>query len=106
MIDSEIIFMCLLIPVAYVLAYIAGKCNLLFVICKMFEEKLEKYQEDSDDGWISLLPKQGKCNGNAAVIDDFFGAFLKINLPYKKELKYKINFCPMCGRKLREGVTE
>ena len=49
MTDSEIIFMCLLIPVCYVLAYVAGKCNLLFVICKMFEEKLEKYQEDSDD---------------------------------------------------------
>lgn len=64
-----------------------------------------EYCQGDSDGWISLLPKQGKCNGNAAVIDDFFGAFLKINLPYKKELKYKIKFCPMCGRELSEEAT-
>ena len=64
------------------------------------------YCQGDSDGWVSFLPKQGEFNGNAVVIDDFFGAFLKINLPYKKELKYKIKFCPMCGRNLRGRVRE
>lgn len=64
------------------------------------------YCQGDRDGWVSFLPKQGKANGNATVIDDFWGAYLSINLPYKKQLKYGIRFCPMCGRKLREKVEE
>lgn len=62
------------------------------------------YCQGDSDGWVSFLPKKGEFNGNAAVIDDFFGTYLRINLPHKKQLKYEIRFCPMCGRKLREKV--
>lgn len=38
----ETLICCMLIPVGYVLAYIAGKYDLLFVICKILEEKLKE----------------------------------------------------------------
>lgn len=62
------------------------------------------YCQGDSDGYVSFLPKREKCNGNAVVLDDFFGAYIKISLPFKNELKYDIKFCPMCGRKLREKV--
>ena len=62
------------------------------------------YCQGDRDGYTSFLPKHEKCNGNATIYDGLFGAYLKISLPFKKELKYDIKFCPMCGRKLREKV--
>ena len=59
--------------------------------------------------WIPVsawLPKKEYSRGNAVVINDFFGAYLRISLPHKKVLKYNIKYCPMCGRKLREKVEE
>ena len=36
--EFEYVILCLLIPLVYVLAYIAGKYDILTVICKMLEE--------------------------------------------------------------------
>lgn len=50
-VSFEYIFACLLIPIMYVFAYIAGKHDLLNIICKMLEEKakeLEKSMEKED----------------------------------------------------------
>ena len=50
MTEFENFIACLLIPVAYVLTYIAGKYNLLHIICKMLEERVEKYNENKKEG--------------------------------------------------------
>ena len=47
--EFEYILCCLLIPLVYVTTYIAGKYDLLFIICKMLEEKLKEYK-DKDGG--------------------------------------------------------
>lgn len=60
MTDFDIAFMCFFIPISYVIVYMAGKGDLLFVACKMLQEQLEKYQERSIkepqkvDGWIQV----------------------------------------------------
>ena len=43
--DFETLLACFLIPIVYVLTYIAGKYNLLSLICKMLEEELKKLEE-------------------------------------------------------------
>lgn len=40
--------MCLLIPISYVLIYIAGKYDFLNLVCKMLEEKVKEFG-DSDN---------------------------------------------------------
>ena len=46
--DFEYFLMCILIPIVYVLTYIAGKYDILSVICKILEEKAKKYKEEMD----------------------------------------------------------
>jgi len=43
--EFENILLCFLIPIVYVLTYIAGKYDVLSVICKMLEEKLKEYEK-------------------------------------------------------------
>ena len=47
--DFETILLCLIIPFIYVFVYIAGKYDLLYLVCKMLEEKCKKYMENNDD---------------------------------------------------------
>lgn len=47
--DLEIVLLCLIIPVSYVLTYIAGKYDLLQVIANMLHEELEKLNEREDE---------------------------------------------------------
>ena len=47
--DFEYLLMCFLVPVAYVMTYIAGKYDLLSILCKMLEEKEEKIEEDKHE---------------------------------------------------------
>ncbi len=49
MTDFETVVICLLIPVAYVFAYIAGKCDFLNVVCLMMAEYTKKMQEALKD---------------------------------------------------------
>ena len=49
MTDFEMILCCLLVPVAYVLIYIAGKYDLIMLICKILQEYCEKYSEKEGD---------------------------------------------------------
>jgi hypothetical protein len=37
----EIILACLVIPIAYILLYIAGKYDILNIVCQMLEEKVK-----------------------------------------------------------------
>lgn len=48
--DFEMVLISLLIPISYVLIYIAGKYDVLSVICKMLEEKAKKYTEKEEGG--------------------------------------------------------
>lgn len=50
--DLDIILGCLLIPIAYVLTYIAGKYDFLSLICKMLEEKVKEYEEKEKAGGV------------------------------------------------------
>lgn len=47
--DFEMVLICLLIPLDYVLIYIAGKYDVLSVICRMLEQKAKKYIERNKD---------------------------------------------------------
>ena len=47
--DLEIVLLCLIIPLAYVLTYIAGKYDLLTVIANMLQEELEKLNERNEE---------------------------------------------------------
>ena len=49
MTDFEMFLCCLLVPVAYVLIYIAGKYDLIMLICKMLQEYCEKYSDKEGD---------------------------------------------------------
>ena len=44
--DFEMFICCLLIPAAYVLTYIAGKYDVIGIVIKMFEEKIEDLKKD------------------------------------------------------------
>lgn len=46
--EFEYILACLLIPIAYVVIYIAGKYDLIALICKMLERKCKEYLERND----------------------------------------------------------
>ena len=46
--EFEYIMACLLIPIVYVVTYIAGKYDLITLICKMLERKCEEYLERND----------------------------------------------------------
>ena len=75
MTDFEMVFMCLLIPVSFVMAYIAGKGDLLFVSCKMLEEKLEEYTNKEIepnknlDGWIPVEDRLPDKNEYVLIFD-------------------------------------
>lgn len=46
---ADYIFACLMIPLAYVLVYIAGKYDFLSLVCQMLEEKTKEFQEKVKD---------------------------------------------------------
>lgn len=47
--DFETVLLCFLIPVMYVLTYIAGRCDFLSVICAMIEDKAKQFAKDLED---------------------------------------------------------
>ena len=49
MTDFEYIIGCLLIPVAYVLVYIAGKYDFIGLLCQMLEEKAKEMEKAMKD---------------------------------------------------------
>jgi len=42
----ETLVCCLMIPIAYVFIYIAGKYDLLFIVSRMLEEKAKELEEN------------------------------------------------------------
>ena len=50
MTDFEYILLCLLIPVAYVVTYIAGKRDILGQVCQAIEEKVEELKQKDGEG--------------------------------------------------------
>ena len=47
--DFESFIMCLLIPIVYVVTYIAGKYDILGQACKALEEKAKELSEKEGD---------------------------------------------------------
>ena len=52
MTDFENVLCCILIPLVYVLAYLAGKCDFLNVVCLMMQEQMKKLEEALKDDKI------------------------------------------------------
>lgn len=47
--DIELLLACLLIPMAYVVVYIAGKYDMLSLICKMLERRWKEIKEKENE---------------------------------------------------------
>ena len=47
--EFELVLICLIIPAAYVLTYIAGKYDLLKVVANMLQEELEKLNKREEE---------------------------------------------------------
>lgn len=47
--DIELLLACLLIPMAYVVVYIAGKYDMLALICKMLESRWKEIKEKENE---------------------------------------------------------
>lgn len=83
MTDFELLLACLLIPMAYVVIYIAGKHDMIALICKMLERRWKKLKEADD--YEELERDNPK----------------KVNLYIGNDMS-----CPSCGKRLRgyEGI--
>ena len=66
------------------------------------ENEICPYCHEDRDGCFPMLPREGIGN---VFIDwgVFDGWILNFSGKYHTKAKIKINFCPMCGRKLKEG---
>ena len=47
--EFELVLICLIIPAAYVLTYIAGKYDLLAIIGKMLQERLKEVNKRDEE---------------------------------------------------------
>lgn len=47
--DFEMFIACLIIPIAYIVTYIAGKYDILYQICKLLESSLKRIREKENE---------------------------------------------------------
>ena len=65
--------------------------------------KLCPYCHADRDGYVQLLPREGIGNASIQWHHPAFGGWmLHFSGKYRTEAKIRINFCPMCGRELKE----
>ena len=87
------VFICILIPIVYVFIYIAGKYDLLSLICKMLKEYSEEKEKDLFGEWIAdndcggIVLSCSVCNEHYWIDD--------VDLE-----EYRPNFCPRCGARM------
>ena len=60
--DFETVLYCILIPVAFIVTYIAGKNDILRAFCKMIEEKTEELHERKLEKYYDLQATQPLLN--------------------------------------------
>ena len=48
--EFEHVLLCFLIPIAYIVTYIAGKYDVISQICWMLEESFKKYKDKKESG--------------------------------------------------------
>lgn len=88
--EFEYILTCFLTPVVYVITYIAGKYDILSLICKMLEEKAKEYGEEVcvwfKYDYRTIAPKNHDAEN-----------------PYWRipEDMDKLKYCPYCGKKIK-----
>ena len=111
MTDFELLLACLLIPMAYVVIYIAGKYDMIKLICKMFERKLK--ENDEFQQYKELM--QDEIYSLQAAIDFYqaIGSVTECRKAVEQQTPKKVNLyidndmtCPECGKRLRgyEGI--
>ena len=65
--------------------------------------KLCPYCHTDSDGYVQQLPREGFGNISLHWHHPAFGGWmLHFYGKHRAEAKVKINFCPMCGRNLKE----
>lgn len=64
------------------------------------------YCHTDRDGYTQNLPREGVGKAyiwHHALIHG--GWLLEVSQKYHSHMKIKINFCPICGRELKEGMS-
>lgn len=97
MTDFETFLLILIIPAVYAIIYIAGKYDLLQLLCDMLTEETEKIAKRREELAMEAEAKElcawCKGKGEYTIIDDDFGQPLRPSM---------VHYCFNCGRKLRE----
>ena len=75
--NNENILLCFLIPIVYIITYIAGKYDILTLICQMLEEECKKRKErltmekyiigDNSSGKTRKMLEEAKKNNTVVV---------------------------------------
>lgn len=90
--DFEMLLCCLLVPIAYVLIYIAGRYNVLALVCKALQEWAESLRHGT---WNKFGNDLWKCSNCMA----------EIRLPETPEKTLKnLHYCYNCGAKIDGGI--
>lgn len=111
MIDFELLLACLLIPVAYVAIYIAGKYDMITLICRMFEEKCKEFEEHQQYKELGTLEELNDELYSLRASIDFYqaiGSVTECRKAVEQQTPKKVNLyiendmtCPECGKRLR-----
>lgn len=90
----EMLLCCLLVPVAYVLIYIAGRYNILALVCKALQEWAKSLQHKT---WNKFGDDFWKCSNCMA----------EIRLPEAPEKTLKnLRYCYNCGARMDLGGAD
>lgn len=82
MTDFELFLACLLIPAAYAVIYIAGRYNMLLLICKMLERK---WKELDTKSIVKRLESEIEDNPDASLSAYRAGLYKAIDIVQGKE---------------------
>lgn len=82
MTDFELFMACLLIPAAYVVIYIAGKYDMLALICKMCERR---WKEQDTESIVKRLESEIEDNPEASLSAYRAGLYKAIDIVKGKE---------------------
>lgn len=88
--DFEMCLFCLLVPVAYVLIYIAGKYDVLTLVCNALKEELTRSLRHGRWVWNG-----DTCTWDCSNCDGFVGGGSRISAYV---------YCPFCGARMDGGA--
>lgn len=77
--DLELLLACLMIPAAYVIIYVAGKYDMVTMICKMLESKCKKIAAQADAEPTAYDPEKviKELEKETIALEDNFGELVE-----------------------------